>query len=233
MSHLVLELALWVLLAFFIGCIIGCLLHRLFGSGTGVATGEGPAQGVAEAPAAGDAERPVPAATGRSERKVAAATTEEALPLTAKPIKAEDSAAPMEEPPPPIRKPAKPKAPAAPAEVALPLTGKPTRPKGIATARKGKADNLQRISGVGPKNEKILHNLGFFHFDQIAVWSADEIAWVDDHLKFNGRIGREKWTEQAQLLADGNEEEFRRLYGTGGLRNKKGETESGTQTRKS
>lgn len=234
MSHLILELALWILLAFFIGCIIGCLLRRLFGSGTDVATVEGPANVVTESPATIEAERPSRIAAERSERKAAAAETmEEPLPLTGKPAKPKAPVATTEEPLPPASKPAKPKAPAAAPEEPLPLTGKPARPKGIAAARTGKADNLQRISGVGPKNEKTLHGLGFFHFDQIAAWTADEVAWVDEHLKFNGRILREKWTEQARLLADGKEEEFRKLYGTGGLRNKKGETESGTQTRKS
>lgn len=31
MPHLILELVLWILLAFFIGCIAGCLLRRAFG----------------------------------------------------------------------------------------------------------------------------------------------------------------------------------------------------------
>ncbi len=77
------------------------------------------------------------------------------------------------------------------------------RPKGMASARDGKPDDLQQISGIGPKNEKILHTLGFFHFDQLAAWGQGEVAWVDDHLKFNGRITREKWVEQATLLAAG------------------------------
>jgi predicted flap endonuclease-1-like 5' DNA nuclease len=92
--------------------------------------------------------------------------------------------------------------------------GQLTRPRGIAAARGGKADNLQRLSGVGPKNEKILHSLGIFHFDQVAGWSAAEVNWVDDHLKFNGRIRREEWVNQARLLAEGNEDEFAKLYGT-------------------
>lgn len=33
MPHLILELALWILLAFFIGCIAGCLLRKSFGTG--------------------------------------------------------------------------------------------------------------------------------------------------------------------------------------------------------
>ena len=111
--------------------------------------------------------------------------------------------------------------------------GKMKRPKGISAARGGKADNLQRISGIGPKNEKILHGLGFYHFDQIAEWTASEIEWVEDHLRFGGRIKREEWTRQARLLADGKEAEFTRLYGTGGLSNNKGETLSGSRTRKS
>ena len=111
--------------------------------------------------------------------------------------------------------------------------GKMNRPKGIAKARGGKADDLQRISGVGPKNEGILHKLGFFHFDQIAAWTATEVNWVDDHLRFGGRIKREEWIRQARLLADGKEAEFTKLYGTGGLKNKKGETQSGSRTRKS
>ena len=111
-------------------------------------------------------------------------------------------------------------------------SGKAERPKGIAKARGGKADNLQRISGVGPKNERVLHSLGFFHFDQIAEWTGEQVAWVDEHLKFGGRIKREEWKRQARLLADGREDEFTRLYGTGGLRSKGGATKPGERTRK-
>jgi predicted flap endonuclease-1-like 5' DNA nuclease len=106
------------------------------------------------------------------------------------------------------------------------------RPKGIAAARGGKPDDLQRISGVGPKNEKILHKLGFFHFDQIADWSAAQVDWVDDHLKFGGRIARENWKHQASLLASGKEAEFLKQYGTGGMKNKDGDKVSGSKTRK-
>ena len=52
------------------------------------------------------------------------------------------------------------------------------RPVGVAAARGGTADNLQRIKGVGPVNEKHLHDLGVFHFDQIAAWTREEIRWV-------------------------------------------------------
>jgi predicted flap endonuclease-1-like 5' DNA nuclease len=112
------------------------------------------------------------------------------------------------------------------------VPGAMKRPKGLAAARDGKPDDLQRISGVGPKNETVLHSLGFYHFDQIAAWTSSEVNWVDDHLKFNGRIQREEWIRQARLLAEGKEAEFTKLYGTGGLKNRKGETLSGSRTRK-
>jgi predicted flap endonuclease-1-like 5' DNA nuclease len=187
MSHLVLELALWILLAFFIGCIIGCILHKLFGgeATTTMARGTPPRAAV-------DEPSRIPGAETVKAAGIALATEEEVASTA----------------------------------------GKPARPQGIAQARGGRADNLQRISGIGPKNEKTLHGLGFFHFDQIAAWSQDEVAWVDDHLKFNGRIQREEWINQAKLLAEGKEDEFHKLYGTGGLQDKKGETESGSRTRK-
>lgn len=109
----------------------------------------------------------------------------------------------------------------------------PNKPKGITQPRGGKADDLQRISGIGPKNEKILHSLGIFHFDQMASWTPDEIEWVDSRLNFNGRILREEWPRQAKLLADGNETKFATDYGTGGVRSKKGEAKSGSRTRRS
>ena len=53
------------------------------------------------------------------------------------------------------------------------------------------ADDLQRIKGVGPVNEKRLRELGIFHFDQIAAWTRAEIRWVGTYLSFPGRIDRE------------------------------------------
>ncbi|MER8491682.1 NADH-ubiquinone dehydrogenase [Mesorhizobium australicum] len=67
---------------------------------------------------------------------------------------------------------------------------KPTRPS-----------DLKAISGIGPKLEKVLNGLGIWTFAQIAAWSPQEIAWVDDYLSFKGRIGRDDWTAQAAVLA--------------------------------
>ena len=71
----------------------------------------------------------------------------------------------------------------------------------LDTARGGTPDDLKRISGVGPKLEGTLHENGVFHFDQIAAWSDDEVAYMDELLSFKGRIARDGWIEQAKTFA--------------------------------
>ncbi|MEP2889158.1 NADH-quinone oxidoreductase subunit E [Tateyamaria sp.] len=100
---------------------------------------------------------------------------------------------------------AKPKVEAAVA----PVEGPGTKPATLDAARDGGADNLKMIKGVGPKLESLLHRLGFFHFDQVAAWTADEIAWVDQNLEgFKGRVSRDNWVAQAGPLSRGEETEF-------------------------
>ncbi|MFS4582711.1 NADH-quinone oxidoreductase subunit E [Phaeobacter sp. C3_T13_0] len=82
------------------------------------------------------------------------------------------------------------------------------KPETLTAARGGKADDLKMLKGVGPKLEQTLNDLGFFHFDQIAVWTDEQVAWVDSRLKFKGRIVRDGWIEQARKLAAGEETDF-------------------------
>lgn len=70
-----------------------------------------------------------------------------------------------------------------------------------AIDKPAKPSDLKAISGIGPKLEKVLNGLGIWTYAQIAAWSPQEIAWVDDYLSFNGRIGRDDWTAQAAVLA--------------------------------
>jgi len=172
-THYIIEIALWILLAYVIGCALGFVLRRLFGSGDGAAP----------------------------EQDAEAGTLPEAL----QPVQPDMPKVIELEPEPMV---------AAPSEPEPGAHRRMERPKGLDEARGGKPDNLRRISGIGPKNEKILHTLGFFHYDQIASWTVAQVAWVDDHLKFNGRIGREHWIEQATLLANGEEEEFQARFGS-------------------
>jgi NADH-quinone oxidoreductase subunit E len=92
-------------------------------------------------------------------------------------------------------------APKAKAVEAAPSEGK--KPRLMAAPRKSGADDLKLISGVGPKLEGVLNELGFWHFDQISKWTPEEIAWVDSRLKFKGRIESDDWVSQATKLAKG------------------------------
>ena len=73
----------------------------------------------------------------------------------------------------------------------------------VSVDRPDTPDDLKLISGIGPKLEKVLNGLGIWSHAQIAGWSREEIAWVDDYLSFKGRIGRDGWIEQATALANG------------------------------
>lgn len=90
------------------------------------------------------------------------------------------------------------------------LTDK-NRPAGIE--RPAAVDDLKLISGVGPKIETILHDLGIYTYAQVSGWKRAERDWVDGYLKFKGRIEREDWVKQAKALAKGGEAEYIRVFG--------------------
>jgi predicted flap endonuclease-1-like 5' DNA nuclease len=69
-----------------------------------------------------------------------------------------------------------------------------------ATPDAGAPDDLRRIKGIGPKIAGILDDIGIRHYEQIAAWTPDNVAWVNDYLKFKGRIEREQWIPQARAL---------------------------------
>jgi len=66
----------------------------------------------------------------------------------------------------------------------------------------GDADDLKKISGVGPVLEKKLNDLGIYTYAQVAAFSKDDIEKVDDALSFKGRIERDDWLSQAKKLAE-------------------------------
>ena len=95
----------------------------------------------------------------------------------------------------------------APAKAA-PASGAGKKPRTMAAPRKAGADDLKLIKGVGPGLEGTLNGLGIYTYAQISDWKAKEIAWVDDNLKFKGRIKRDGWVKQAKTLAKGGSTEF-------------------------
>lgn len=97
-------------------------------------------------------------------------------------------------------------APAPAAESAAPAaeSAGATRPAGIAAPRDGQADDLKQIKGIGKKAEAQLNALGIHHFDQIAGWTAAEVAWIDENLDgFKGRATRDDWVAQAAAHTKG------------------------------
>lgn len=91
------------------------------------------------------------------------------------------------------------------------------KPEMLSKPRAGGADDLKQLKGVGPKLEQTLNELGVFHFDQVASWRKKEIQWVDDRLKFKGRIERDEWIKQAKILAKGGTTEFSNKVKKGGV----------------
>jgi predicted flap endonuclease-1-like 5' DNA nuclease len=79
--------------------------------------------------------------------------------------------------------------------------GMPGAPPQGLPAPEGEPDDLKQISGIGPGIEKILHELGIYHFRQIAEFTPANVAWVNQRLRFKGRIEREDWIGQARRLA--------------------------------
>ncbi len=76
----------------------------------------------------------------------------------------------------------------------------PKKAEATAEAAAG-ADDLKKLSGVGPALEKKLLAGGVNSFAQIAAWTEADIAEFDEKLSFKGRIEREGWVAQAAELA--------------------------------
>ena len=94
--------------------------------------------------------------------------------------------------------------PKAEKKAAVPKAEKPAKaaPKAKAAASVG-ADDLTRISGVGPVIVKKLHALDVASFAQIAAWTPEDVADMDEKLSFKGRIDRDDWLVQAAEFAKG------------------------------
>ena len=65
---------------------------------------------------------------------------------------------------------------------------------------KGQPDDLTRIKGLNAELAGQLNGIGVIRFDQIANFSDDDIANVDETLSLGGRMEKEDWVRQAQDL---------------------------------
>lgn len=115
------------------------------------------------------------------------------------------------------------------APTAAPVPIPPATPAGLAGAGEAvgaaveeqqirsspaREDDLTRLKGVGPKLAAQLRELGVTTFAQIAAWSEADIDRIDAQLgRFQGRIRRDSWVEQARLLQAGDEAGFASRFG--------------------
>jgi small subunit ribosomal protein S2 len=79
----------------------------------------------------------------------------------------------------------------------------PTEHFELLTAPRGAPDDLAKLTGVGPQIVKKLNDHGVFHYWQIGAMTKAEADKLDTDLKFNGRIARDNWVEQARTLIAG------------------------------
>lgn len=80
---------------------------------------------------------------------------------------------------------------------------KRSEPQILSAALYGEKDDLKKISGVGPKLERLLNDNGVFYFWQVASWSRRDIDVIDERLDaFRGRIFRDDWVSQAKRLRE-------------------------------
>ena len=107
-----------------------------------------------------------------------------------------------------------------PAAAAIPAPVRPT-PSPLEPARPVRPppatglDNLQRIRGIDAAMAQRLAAAGVSRYAQIATWSAAEVARYDRDLAGAGRIARENWIEQAQVLMRGGDTTFSRAFDRG------------------
>jgi predicted flap endonuclease-1-like 5' DNA nuclease len=214
MLFFTIQTLLLLAIAYILGCVLGCWLHRLFGAANEPA-GVAPVAvaAVAAAPTAVAAYRAPeperPAAPAPIAAAQVAADPEPvgfsssapaiAASLMGSPPKAKAAAKPKA-----VAQPApKPKAASAPAKAAVPAKA-PAKP-----------DDLKRIRGIGRQNEARLNALSVFTFAQIAGWSKKDQEEYGERLAFPGRIEREEWVSQAKVLAKGGDTEFSKRVARG------------------
>ena len=70
-------------------------------------------------------------------------------------------------------------------------------------AEAGAADNLKKMTGIGPALEKKLNGAGITTFAQIAALTDAQIAELEEQLGLAGRFAKDGWVEQAKELAKG------------------------------
>src|SRR5262249_34279957 len=122
-----------------------------------------------------------------------------------------------------LREDAAPPVPAAAAQAAAPetLSAEPlSEPAPVALAPAvpvrptpgPQQDKLRRIGGIDAEIEKLLVAQGVVRYSQIAHWSPADVRRFEQQLGGTGRIARENWIEQAQILSRGGDTAYSREF---------------------
>lgn len=168
-----------------------------------------------EAPGAAVADPDAPGAAIVAERRAPVEPTD--LPAPApQPVQEPQHAAPAAPatPPAPAEPIASPSSPA-PAELAAtpsaqPVSAVPAAAPVPATA----ASDLTTLKGLGPKVAAQLAELGITSIADLAALSPAEADRIDASLgTFQGRMARDRWVEQARLLAAGDRAGYEAKFG--------------------
>lgn len=89
----------------------------------------------------------------------------------------------------------------------IPRIAVPVRP-----AAQARQDDLQRIGQIDAALAKTLEAAGISRYAQIAQWSPQDVDRFDQQLATGGRISKENWIEQAQILSRGGDTAHSRQY---------------------
>ncbi|NOU07312.1 MAG: hypothetical protein HOO99_14140, partial [Hyphomicrobiaceae bacterium] len=73
-------------------------------------------------------------------------------------------------------------------------------------------DDLQRINGINAEIERALAAQNVTRYTHISGWASGDVERFDRLLGSQGRIARENWVEQAQILAKGGDTAHSRDY---------------------
>jgi predicted flap endonuclease-1-like 5' DNA nuclease len=76
------------------------------------------------------------------------------------------------------------------------------------------SSDLTQLKGLGPKLVATLAELGITRIDQVAALTPDQAQDLDARLgNFRGRLARDRWIEQARLLAAGDRAAYEAEFG--------------------
>ena len=118
------------------------------------------------------------------------------------------------------RAPAPPPPPQAPRPTPVEVASPPPAPEEVAPSPPAPAPNLAgalaltTIKGLGPKVAAMLAERDITRVDQLAALTPDQANELDVQLgAFTGRMARDRWIDQAKLLASGDTAAYEAEFG--------------------